>query len=146
MKLEMLNRAATAAVLVALAITLGVWLTRKPLTAAPAPNAAPTAVPVPENTPPAKPSVPLRPVAFSEPTLAPLPLGSAAPAASPRTVTTEVEISYEIAPLPTTSVVADTPTPTPPVAKPTETPAVRQQVCQPADCQQNYRRGLFRRR
>lgn len=137
MKLEMLNRALAVAALVALAITLGVWLTRKPLTAAP----------VPANIPPAKPSVPLRPVAFSEPTLAPLPLGpAAAPATSPRTVTTEVEISYEITPPPITSVVADTPTPTPPVAKPAEIPALRQQVCPPADCQQNYRRGLFRRR
>lgn len=137
MKLEILNRALTAAALVALAITLGMWLTRKPLTAAP----------VPTNTPPAKPSVPLRPVAFSERTLAPLPLGpAAAPAASLQTVTTEVDISYEIAPLPITSVVADTPAPTPPVAKPAEMPAVRRQVCQPADCQQNYRRGLFRRR
>jgi hypothetical protein len=36
MKLDLLNRVLTAAALVALAVTLGVWLTRAPLTAAPA--------------------------------------------------------------------------------------------------------------
>lgn len=36
MKLDLLNRAITAVALVALAIALGVWLTRTPLAAAPA--------------------------------------------------------------------------------------------------------------
>ena len=35
-RLDLLNRVITAAALVALAVTLGVWLTRSPLTAAPA--------------------------------------------------------------------------------------------------------------
>jgi len=119
-KLELLNRALTAAALVALAITLGVWLTRSPLTASPAPDAAPA---VPAKTHPARPTTP-------EPTVAPLPLS---PVVTPRTVTTEVEISYEIAPLPPTSVVAD-----PPAAKPAETPQSNRQP--------SGRRGWFRRR
>jgi hypothetical protein len=130
-KLELLNRVLTAAALVALAITLGVWLTRAPLTATPA------ATPAPVKTSPAKPSVP-EPASAPVPTLAPLPLGPAAPVALSQTVTTEVEISYEIAPLPATSVVADPP----PVAKPAETPPARPQ----SNCQQNTRRGWFRRR
>ena len=61
MKLDLLNRTITAVVLVALAITLGVWLTRAPLAAAPAatpvkiapePISAPPPVPVePATTP-----------------------------------------------------------------------------------------------
>jgi len=54
MKLDLLNRTITAAALVALAITLGVWLTHAPLTAAPAaePVLAPPPVPVrPATTP-----------------------------------------------------------------------------------------------
>lgn len=138
MKLELLNRALTAAALVALAITLGVWLTRAPLTAAPAcPGTTPDATPAPVKTPPAKPSV-LQPASAPVPTLAPLPLGHAAPVALSQMVTTEVEISCEIAPLPATSVVADPP----PVAKPAETPPARPQ----SNCQQNTRRGWFRRR
>jgi len=133
-KLELLNRALTAAALVALAITLGVWLTRAPLTAAPA---CPGTTPAPVKTPPAKPSV-LQPASAPVPTLAPLPLGHAAPVALSQMVTTEVEISCEIAPLPATSVVADPP----PVAKPAETPPARPQ----SNCQQNTRRGWFRRR
>ena len=56
MKLNLLNRAITAAALVALAITLGVWLTHAPLTAAPAPpqKIAPEPVLAP-------PPVPVRP-------------------------------------------------------------------------------------
>ena len=51
MKLDLLNRAFTAAALVALAVTLGVWLTRSPLTAAPA--AAPVKIaPEPTLAPP----------------------------------------------------------------------------------------------
>ena len=51
MKLDLLNRTITAAALVALAITLGVWLTHAPLTAAPQkiapePILAPPPVPV----------------------------------------------------------------------------------------------------
>ena len=136
MKLELLNRALTAAALVALAITLGVWLTRSPLTAAPKPDAAPT----PVRPYPAKPLIPPTPRAgFPKPTLAPLPIGFAAPAATPQTVTTDVETSYEVAPA---SVVADTPVSAPPIAK----PAVRKQVCDPSDCQQSYRRRFFSRR
>jgi len=43
MKLDLLNRAITAAALIALAVTLGVWLTRAPLTAAPATTPVKTA-------------------------------------------------------------------------------------------------------
>jgi hypothetical protein len=79
-RIDLLNRALTAAALVALAVTSGVWLTRSPLTAAtPAPAEA-----------------------EESPALAPLPLP--APAAT----TTEVQIELEIA-SPTTPVVADPP-------------------------------------
>jgi hypothetical protein len=57
MKLDLLNRAITAAALIALAVTLGVWLTRAPLTAAPATTPVKTA---PEPTlapPPPQPTV-----------------------------------------------------------------------------------------
>jgi hypothetical protein len=127
MKLDLLNRVITAAALVALAITLGVWLTRSPLTAAPA--ATPAVAPF---LPPAKPVPPAK--AMPEPTLAPLPLPAPA---IPTTVTTEVEIEFEIAPLPSppTPVVAD-----PPRTEPAENPQT------PANCRQYFRRGWFRRR
>jgi hypothetical protein len=84
-RLDLLNRALTAAVLVALAVTLGVWLTRSPLTAAPLPVAPapvlPTVKPAPAE-------------ALATPTLAPLPLPA------PATTTTEVQVEVEIAPLP----------------------------------------------
>ena len=65
---DLLNRVITAAALVALAVTLGVWLTRSPLTAAPAATTPPTVAPLP---PPVK---CIRPAeALREPTLAPLP-------------------------------------------------------------------------
>ena len=93
-RLDLLNRALTAAVLVALAVTLGVWLTRSPLTAAPLPVAPapvlPTVKPAPAE-------------ALATPTLAPLPLPA------PATTTTEVQVEVEIAPLPI-----------PPAAKPAE--------------------------
>jgi hypothetical protein len=123
MKLELLDRALTAAALVALAITLGVWLTRKPLTAAPTPE--PAAAPVaPVKPTPAKPPVP-------QPTLAPLPLGPAVTTtALSQTITTEAEVSYEIAP--------------PPIPPASPAPVV---VVPPrGDCQYYYRRGWFRRR
>ena len=69
MKLDLLNRAVTAAALVALAVTLGVWLTRSSLTAAP---------PTPSKAAP-------------KPTLAP-------PQPRTTTSTTEVQIEVEIAP------------------------------------------------
>ena len=56
MKLDLLNRAITAVALVTLAITLGVWLPRSPLAAAPA--ATPVKI-VPE--PVLAPPVPVRP-------------------------------------------------------------------------------------
>ena len=58
-RLDLLNRVITAAALVALAVTLGVWLTRSPLTAAPA--ASPTKIaPEPILAPP---PFPVRPAA-----------------------------------------------------------------------------------
>ena len=78
-RLDLLNRALTAAALVALAVTLGVWLTRSPLTAAT--PAAPVVKPAPAE-------------ALATPTLAPLPLPA------PATTTTEVQVEVEIAPLP----------------------------------------------
>lgn len=57
MRLDLLNRAIIAAALVALAVTLGVWLTRAPLTAAPAASPAKTA-PEPILAPP---PTPIRP-------------------------------------------------------------------------------------
>lgn len=130
MKLGLLNRTLTAAALVALAIILGVWLTRKPLTAAPAP--APPAVPaIPMKPTPAKHPVP-------QPTLAPLPLGPAVAAtALASTVTTEVEVSYEIASPPIPAAPS-----APAVAAPLPTPAAQPQ----SDCQYYHRRGWFRRR
>ena len=116
MKRDLLNRVITAAALVALAVTLGVWLTRSPLTAAPA-AAPPPIAPLP---PPVK---SIRAAeALPEPTLAP-PLHPAG--AAPSTTTTEVEISYEIAPPSKTE-------------KPAETPK--------ANHQSSGRRGWFRRR
>jgi hypothetical protein len=126
-RLDLLNRALTAAVLVALAVTLGVWLTRSPLTAAPLPVAPapvlPTVKPAPAE-------------ALATPTLAPLPLPA------PATTTTEVQVEVEIAPLPippATPVVADPPPAAPPAAKPAE----------PQNTHSSYQgrgRGLFRRR
>ena len=84
-RLDLLNRALTAAVLVALAVTLGVWLTRSPLTAAPLPVAPAPVLPTVKPAP-AK--------ALATPTLAPLPLPA------PVTTTTEVQVEVEIAPLP----------------------------------------------
>ena len=72
-RLDLLNRVITAAGLVTLAVTLGVWLSRPPLTAAP-------------------PSAPAK--AAREPTPAPPPI----PSGPPRTATTEVQIEVEIAP------------------------------------------------
>ena len=93
-RLDLLNRVITAAALVALAVTLGVWLTRSPLTAAPA------ATPVPPSVKAAE--------ALPEPTLAPLP--------PPTATTTEVQVEVEIAPA--APIAAD-----PPAVKPTEKPA-----------------------
>ena len=96
-RLDLFRRVITAAVLVALAVTLGVWLTRAPLTAAPVP-------------PPVKPAE-----AIPEPTLAPvLPL-KALSAVAP--ITIEVPIEVEIAasapgaadPLPTVEAAEPTP-------------------------------------
>ena len=56
MKLDILSRTVTAAVLVALAITLGVWLTRAPLTASP-PAAPVKIVHEPTLAPPPPPTV-----------------------------------------------------------------------------------------
>jgi hypothetical protein len=73
MKLDLLIRSITAAALVALAITLGVWLTRAPLTTAPA-----------------APSVKIAP----EPIPAPAPVR---PATTPPTVTpTVIEVPIEV--------------------------------------------------
>lgn len=58
-RLDLLKRIITATVLVALAVTLGVWLARAPLTTA-AP-AAPLKI-APEPTPAPPPPVPVRPV------------------------------------------------------------------------------------
>ena len=67
-RLNLLNRIITATVLVALAVTLGVWLTRAPLTAAPAavpakfapePTLAPPPTPVPPVTMPTTIDVPV---------------------------------------------------------------------------------------
>jgi hypothetical protein len=58
MKLDLLNRVLTAAALVALAVTLGVWLTRAPLTAAPATTPVKIAPePILAPPPPAPPTV-----------------------------------------------------------------------------------------
>lgn len=54
MKLDLLNRVITAAALIALAVTLGVWLTRAPLTAAPATTPV-KAAPEPNLAPPPPP-------------------------------------------------------------------------------------------
>ena len=72
-RIDLLNRVITAAALITLAVTLGVWLTRCPLTAAPA------ATPV-KNVP--------------EPTLAP-PRVSIPPEVSPAII--EVPVEVEIA-------------------------------------------------
>ncbi len=125
---DLLNRAITAAALVALAVTLGVWLTRSPLTAAPAAT-PPTVTPL---LPPVK---SIRPTeALPEPTLAPLPPPAGA---APSTTTTEVQVEVEIAPLliPPAPVAAD-----PPAANPADEKAEPQSNCQPR------RRGLFLRR
>ena len=59
MKLDLLNRTITAVAMVALAIALGVWLTREPLTAAPAaqPPARIAPDPIPAPPPPVRPAV-----------------------------------------------------------------------------------------
>ena len=68
MKLDILSRTVTAAVLVALAITLGMWLTRAPLTASP-------------------PAAPVKIV--HEPTLAP-------PPPPPKVTPTVIEVPVEV--------------------------------------------------
>ena len=68
-RFDLVSRIVTAAALVALAVTVGVWLTHAPLTAAPA----------------VKPAEPLR-----EPTLAPPP--PPAPAVTPTTIKVPVEV------------------------------------------------------
>jgi hypothetical protein len=119
-RLDLLNRVITAAGLVTLAVTLGVWLSRSPLTAAPpsVPNAAP------------------------EPTPAPLPIWSVLP----EITAIAAQIAVETAPLPAASVVADPPpiVPARPRAaksNPAATRSDRQPVSQPC-----RGRGLFRRR
>lgn len=121
-----LPKRAGALILVALFTAAGVWLNSATPSAAPAP-------PVPVEW--------ARPQA----TLAPLPLGPVAPAAPAGATATEVEFSYEIAPLPPAIIVVPPPKapPPPPAAKPAEKP---QTNCQPSDCQYYYRRGWFRRR
>jgi hypothetical protein len=119
-RLDLLNRVITAAALVALAVTLGVWLTRSPLTAAPA-AIPPAATPVPPSVKAAE--------ALPEPTLAPLP--------PPTTTTTEVQLEVEIAPA--APIAAD-----PPAVKATEKPANGK--AEPQSSYQPRRRGLFRRR
>jgi hypothetical protein len=121
---DLLNRVITAAALVALAVTLGVWMTRSPLTAAPAAT-PPTVAPLPSPVKSIRPAEALR-----EPTLAPLPPPAVV---TPSTVTTEVQVEVEIAPplISPAPVVTD-----PPAAK-------------PAKPQSNYqprRWGLFLRR
>jgi hypothetical protein len=86
---DLLNRVIAAAALVALAVTLGVWLTRSPLTAAPAAT-PPTVAPLPSPVKSIRPAEALR-----EPTLAPLPPPAVV---TPSTVTTEVQVEVEIAP------------------------------------------------
>ena len=83
MKLDLLNRTITAAVMVALAIALGVWLTHVPLTAAPVkiapepilapPLVTPTVIEVPievEIADPTEPSA-TKPKPESKPTYSP---------------------------------------------------------------------------
>ena len=127
-RLDLLNRVITAAALVALAVTLGVWLTRSPLTAAPAAT-PPTVAPLPS---PVKSIMPAE--ALREPTLAPLPPPAVV---TPSTVTAEVQVEVEIAPLlvPPAPVVTD-----PPAAKPADAKAEPQSNYQPR------RWGLFLRR
>ena len=86
MKLNLLNRAITAAALVAVAITLGVWLTHTPLTAAPA--AAPIKIaPEPVLAPP---PVPVRPATM--PTIIEVPVEvEIAATADPSPATTPAE-------------------------------------------------------
>jgi len=126
---DLLNRVITAAALVALAVTLGVWLTRSPLTAAPAATTPPTVAPLP---PPVK---CIRPAeALREPTLALLPRPAVV---TPSTVTTEVQVEVEIAPplISPAPVVTD-----PPAANPADAKAKPQSNYQP------HRWGLFLRR
>ncbi len=77
-RLDLVRRVLTAATLVALAVTLGVWLTRSPLTAA--------APPVPTKTTPqprlAPPSVPISPDATPAAIEVPVEVEIAAPAAA----------------------------------------------------------------
>lgn len=120
-----LPKRAGALILVALFVAAGVWLNSATPSAAPAPP-----VPVERAGPPA--------------ILAPLPLGAVALAAPAGASATEVEISYEIAPLPPPIIVVPPlKTPAPPAAKPAEKP---QANCQPSGCQYYYRRGFLRRR
>lgn len=65
MKLELLNRVLVAAALVAIAITTSVWLTREPLTTAPA--AQPSARIAPEPIPAAPPARPAATTIFEVP-------------------------------------------------------------------------------
>ncbi len=87
-----------------------------------------------------------------QPTLAPLPPAPVASPAPTAAAMTEVEVSYEVAPLPQVIVAPPPKAPAPPsVAKPTAKPPVKlaekpQANCQPSDCWQHYRRGWFRRR
>ena len=109
-RLDLLNRVITAAALVALAVTLGVWLTRSPLTAAPAATTPPTVAPLPS---PVKSSGPPRPCASRHWPRCPLrPL-------SPPTRTTEVQVEVEIAP----QLIPPAPVVTPPAAKPADAKA-----------------------
>ena len=103
-RLDLLNRVITAAALVALAVTLGIWLTRSPLTAAPA------------ATPPVKAAE-----ALPEPTLAPLP--------PPTANTTEVQLEVEIAPA--APIAADPPA-VKPTEKPADAKAEPQSNYQPS--------------
>ena len=95
MKLDLLNRTITAIALVALAIALGVWLSRAPLTAAPA--AAPVKIaPEPILAPP---PVPVQPATM--PTIIEVPveveIAAAAepPAAAPAEATSEQRPAYQ---------------------------------------------------
>jgi hypothetical protein len=71
MKFDLLSRAITAATLIALAVTLGIWLSRAPLTAAPATTPVktapePTLAPLPA-TPAVTPPAPIMPAVIEVP-------------------------------------------------------------------------------
>jgi hypothetical protein len=129
-RLDLLNRTIIAVVLVALAVTLGVWMTRSPLTATPA------AAPIPPPVKPAPTEV------LHEPTLAPLPPSAIL---TPSATTTEVQIEVEIAPLPgppAAPIAAD-----PSATEPTPAATPTEPKPEPQSGRQQPRRwGLFRRR